>query len=121
MFGFSVGPGAATGDIERFRVGPRGVRRGKGMKLVQGAASLSVVMAVAAIAASTPAAAVSKSVKSACKSDYKRLCPSYPVGSASLKACMDAKQGEISGPCRDSLINSGEVDRYRSEQARRKR
>ncbi len=91
------------------------------MKLTQGGAVVGGLVAVMAVVAPAPAFALAKSVKSACKSDYKRLCPSYPVGSMSLKACMDAKQGEISGPCRDALISSGEVDRYRVEQARRQR
>jgi hypothetical protein len=77
------------------------------------------VLLAALVLGAQPALAASKRVEQACKSDYKRLCPSYKVGSASMKACMHARQGEISSRCRDALIESGEVDRYRAEQARR--
>lgn len=79
----------------------------------------AAVAGVAVAALATPAAAVSKRVQQSCKSDYKRLCPAYKVGSPSMKACMDANQGAISSPCREALIDSGEVDRYRAQQARR--
>ena len=50
-------------------------------------------------------------VKKACAGDYKRLCPRYKVGSSRLRACMEAKQSEISSRCIDALIDSGEVNR----------
>jgi hypothetical protein len=56
---------------------------------------------------------VNKKVKAACTGDYKRLCPAYKVGSNQLRACMEAKQSEISSRCIDALIDSGEVDRNR--------
>jgi hypothetical protein len=58
-----------------------------------------------------PAAAITAKVKKACAGDYKRLCPSYKVGSPQLRACMEAKQFEISSRCVDALIDSGEVNR----------
>lgn len=69
-----------------------------------------VMVAPAAI---TPASAVSAKVKKACAGDYKRLCPRYKVGSAQLRACMEAKQAEISSKCVQALIDSGEVYRRR--------
>ncbi len=60
----------------------------------------------------TPASAnVSAKVKKACTGDYKRLCPKYKVGSAQLRACMEAKQSEISSGCVQALIDSGAVNR----------
>ncbi len=61
-------------------------------------------------------AAITAKVKKACAGDYKRLCPSYKVGSAQLRACMEAKQFEISSGCVSALIDAGEVGR---SQARR--
>ena len=66
---------------------------------------------VMALAQAAPAFAVSAQVKKACRGDYKRLCPSYKVGSPQLRACMEAKQAEISSRCVDALIASGEVNR----------
>ena len=75
-------------------------------------AAVTVAAAIIAFAgAAAPAMAVSAKVKKACAGDYKRLCPSYKVGSSALRACMEAKQGEISSKCVDALIDSGEVNR----------
>ena len=72
----------------------------------------TVAVAVMAIAgAAAPVRAVSAKVKKACAGDYKRLCPSYKVGSPALRACMEAKQAEITSKCVDALIASGEVNR----------
>lgn len=70
-------------------------------------------IAVLAFAGATtlPAHAVSAKVKKACQGDYKRLCPRYKVGTPQLRACMEAKQAEISSRCVDALIASGEVNR----------
>ncbi|CAN0466018.1 unnamed protein product, partial [Phaeothamnion confervicola] len=66
---------------------------------------------------SAPAsAAITAKVKKACAGDYKRLCPTYKVGSPQLRACMEAKQFEISSNCVSALIDAGEVGR---SQARR--
>ena len=59
-------------------------------------------------------AAITAQVKKACKGDYQRLCPKYKVGSPQLRACMEAKQFEISSNCVSALIDSGEVDRSRA-------
>lgn len=66
---------------------------------------------ITAVPGGSPAHAVSAKVKKACQSDYKRLCPTYKVGSPQLRACMEAKQAEISSRCVDALIASGEVNR----------
>ncbi len=69
------------------------------------------VAAIVLAGAAAPAMAISGKVKKACAGDYKRLCPSYKVGSPALRACMEAKQVEISSKCVDALIDSGEVNR----------
>lgn len=74
------------------------------------AASLAAAL-IAIAGTAAPAAAVSPRVKKACTGDYKRLCPTYKVGSPALRACMEAKQNEISSKCVDALIDSGEVSR----------
>lgn len=75
--------------------------------------SCAAVM-LAALLAAPASAAVNDRVKKACSGDYHRLCPHYKVGSPQLRACMEAKQSEISSRCVDALIDSGEVDRQRS-------
>ena len=66
-----------------------------------------------------PAAALDDKVKRACKGDYHRLCPSYKVGSSQLRACMEAKQNDISWNCIQALMDSGEVDKQRVAKSRR--
>jgi hypothetical protein len=87
----------------------------------QGRTAKAIAMAAVALfalaATGAPAsAAITGKVKKACAGDYKRLCPSYKVGSAQLRACMEAKQFEISSGCVSALIDAGEVGR---SQARR--
>ena len=65
------------------------------------------------VAAAPASAAVTDKVKKACQADYHRLCPGYKIGSTQLRACMEAKQSDISSRCVDALIDSGEVDRER--------
>ena len=67
----------------------------------------------------TPVLAVSAKVTKACKGDYQRLCPKYKVGSPQLRACMEAKQFELSSGCVQALIDSGEVDKSRVPPNRR--
>ncbi len=54
---------------------------------------------------------VAPQVKRACAGDYKRLCPTYKVGSPQLRACMEAKQNSLSTGCVSALIDSGEASR----------
>jgi hypothetical protein len=80
------------------------------------------VLAVAsgALAATGAAHAYSGRVKSACKSDFYRFCPSYKVESAELRACMRAVGGNISTRCLDALADAGEIPRkYHSSQRKK--
>lgn len=81
------------------------------MRLGQTVAACVAAAVMVSAGAAAPAMAVSAKVKKACAGDYKRLCPSYKVGSASLRACMEAKQGEITSKCVQALIDSGEVNK----------
>ena len=81
---------------------------------LQAAGRLSLICAVAAAgvgATSSSVAAYSKRVESACRADYKNLCPQYRPNTSALRACMESKSSEISWGCKQALIDSGEVDR----------
>ncbi len=74
--------------------------------------AMLALSAFAMSAMTAPAdAAITARVKKACKGDYVRLCPKYKVGSPQLRACMEAKQAEISSGCVSALIDAGEVGR----------
>ncbi len=76
-------------------------------------ASVLLLPALAMIPAGA-AQAFNKKVESACRGDYKRLCPQYKPSSPQLRACMEAKAYEISNKCVTALIDTGEVDRRRA-------
>ena len=77
----------------------------------------ALIAAILGVGFAAPAgAAITEKVKRACTGDYKRLCPSYKVGSNQLRACMEAKHGDLSSTCRDALIAAGE---YKQSSSRR--
>jgi hypothetical protein len=74
----------------------------------------ALALSGAALLAVIPGAgAYSDKVESACRDDYWRLCPGYPVGSASLRLCMESKSKQMSQSCIKALVDAGEVDRRR--------
>jgi hypothetical protein len=77
-------------------------------------AHLALAALLLGLVSTEPAAAFSRKVQMACKADYKRLCPQYKTGTPQLRACMEAKAGEISGNCISALMDEGVVDRRRA-------
>ena len=73
-----------------------------------------MLVLAAGLVSPSEASAFGKKVERACKTDYKRLCPQYKPASPQLRACMEAKAGEISGQCIATLIEDGVVDRRRA-------
>jgi hypothetical protein len=60
-------------------------------------------------------------VKSACKSDFYKFCPSYKPDTPELRSCMRSAGGNISGRCLDALADAGEIPRkYHSSQRGKK-
>lgn len=57
--------------------------------------------------------AYSDKVENACRDDYFRFCPGYPLNSAALRLCMESKSKQLSKSCVNALVSSGEVDRRR--------
>ena len=79
------------------------------------------VLALAAsigLSATGTAFAYSPQVQRACKADYSRFCPGYPLYSAPLRQCMESKAMQLSPICVSALIDSGEVERSRLKQQR---
>jgi hypothetical protein len=81
-----------------------------------------VLVGLVALMTADGAVAYSARVKSACKSDFYKFCPSYKdkLDSPQLRACMRAAGGNISSRCIDALADSGEISRkyhsrYRSK------
>lgn len=69
----------------------------------------ALVAAVAIVAQSATASAVSSSVRRACMGDYFAYCSSHAVGSQSLRQCMRDAGPRLSKSCVNALVEAGEV------------
>jgi hypothetical protein len=78
-----------------------------------GALFLPALAALLGAALASPAAAYGPQVEAACKDDYFRFCAAYPLHSAALRLCMEAKANQLSRTCVKALIDAGQVDRRR--------
>ena len=68
------------------------------------------------LVAAGDATAYTARVRSACKTDFYKFCPSYKPDSPQLRECMRSAGGNISSRCLDALADSGEISRkYRSK------
>ena len=68
------------------------------------------------LVAAGDATAYTARVRSACKTDFYKFCPSYKPDSPQLRECMRSAGGNISNRCLDALADSGEISRkYRSK------
>jgi len=81
----------------------------------------ALAVGIGALAAAGAASAYTGRVKSACKADFYKFCPSYKLESAELRSCMRSAGGNISGRCLDALADAGEIPRkYHSSQRGKK-
>jgi hypothetical protein len=77
-------------------------------------------LALAAVAAGviatsvTAASAFSSRTREACADDYRRLCPAYKEGSASLRSCMESNANSISPKCIRAAVDNGDVPRSKA-------
>ncbi len=77
---------------------------------------LTLFAACVALAIPNGASAFNARVKTACKTDFYKFCPSYKLDSAQLRACMRSAGGNVSSRCIDALVDTGELPRkYRSK------
>jgi hypothetical protein len=66
-----------------------------------------------AIAAMSPAEAVSSRVRNACREDYMRFCPSYEPDTPKARQCMRQVGKRLSPGCIDALADAGEIRKRR--------
>lgn len=60
---------------------------------------------------SSPASAVSSSVRNACMGDYFAYCAGMEVGSAELRRCFNRNGAKLSSGCVSALVAAGEVSK----------
>lgn len=69
---------------------------------------LAAVVSLLALSPRTASADYSESVKKACKSDFKKYCPSYDTNSKALRRCMESVAAQLSTRCVNALERTGE-------------
>jgi hypothetical protein len=72
---------------------------------------VGIAASVGCVLFATQAMAVSSSVKSACKSDYRAYCGQHDPEGAGVRTCMRANSSKLSQRCVDALITAGEVSK----------
>jgi hypothetical protein len=72
---------------------------------------VGIAASVGCVLFATQALAVSSSVKSACKSDYRAYCGQHDPEGAEVRTCMRANSSKLSQRCVDALITAGEVSK----------
>lgn len=84
------------------------------------AAALGLGFATLLAAGGAHAYTYSARVKSACKTDFYKFCPSYKLETAELRECMRGAGFNISVRCLDALADAGEISRkYHSSQRKK--
>lgn len=53
----------------------------------------------------------SDKVQRSCKNDYLSFCSAHPVGSTSMRRCMEANGRQLSKACVNALVDAGEIPR----------
>lgn len=72
------------------------------------ATAAMLILGTCALAQHAHARSYPEYVKTACKTDFKRLCRSYDEESAALRQCMRRSADNLSRRCQDALERSGE-------------
>jgi hypothetical protein len=81
---------------------------------------VTLAVSFGALMVAGAANAYSGRVKSACKSDFYKFCPSYKLDSPQLRSCMRSAGGNISSRCLDALADAGDIPRkYHSSQRKK--
>jgi len=70
---------------------------------------IGIAASVGCVLFATQAMAVSSSVKSACKSDYRAYCGQHDPEGTEVRTCMRANSSKLSQRCIDALVAAGEV------------
>lgn len=71
--------------------------------------ALTAALMVAAFA--TSASAYSDRIQASCKEDYLSFCSEHPVGSTTMRRCMEANGKHLSRRCINALVDAGEIPR----------
>jgi hypothetical protein len=61
--------------------------------------------------ATSTASAFSDRVNQSCKNDYYSFCSQHPVGSTTLRRCMESNGRSLSQRCVNALVDAGEIPR----------
>ncbi len=68
-----------------------------------------------------PAGAVTERMKRDCRSDYKRFCAKYTLGSEGLRACMSRSIRKVSNRCISALVAGGEMTQAQANRVKKQK
>lgn len=68
-----------------------------------------LIVGAIVVAAPLEAFAVPSKVKRECRADYKSFCPSYKVGTSTMRSCMRSNGRQLSWGCYQALKDHGYV------------
>ncbi|MGI9421954.1 MAG: hypothetical protein ACR2PA_02095 [Hyphomicrobiaceae bacterium] len=85
------------------------------------AAAVTVFSATTLLTWLSPAEAIPRAVRRACKYDYKKLCGQYRMGSSKANSCMRSSVGGITPRCYDKLVQYGYGGKRAKKRRRRRR
>jgi hypothetical protein len=86
--------------------------RDTGAPSAEGAAVSEEARAMAAPEGGRPAMSLRQEMRLAarsCAHDYRLLCPNLPVGQGNILFCLKVHANRLSEPCRNALIEAGEM------------
>ncbi len=80
---------------------------------LQAAVRLSAATCFAMTLAATAASASKwdERVQKNCQDDYLKYCSAEPVGSTTMRRCMEANGKKLSKTCVNTLVDAGEIPR----------
>ena len=90
------------------------------MKLKSAAVALAAFAVIFALTPDT-AGAVTERMKRDCRSDYKRYCAKYKLGSEGLRACMSRSIRRVSNRCINALVAGGEMSKAQADRVKRQK
>jgi hypothetical protein len=76
-------------------------------KPAETAAPAAAPKAAASTAAKKPSDAQVAAIRSACRSDYQKVCAGVPTGGAPALQCLEKNKAKVSGPCQQAVNAAG--------------
>lgn len=84
-------------------------------------AACAAVCGLVLLALPVMAGQVTERQKQNCRTDYKRFCSEYGLGTEGLRACMSRSFKKLTNACVSALVADGEVSKKQADSIRGKK